>query len=786
MADVNEITQKLISRGIDPQRAAKMASIVLQDFQDTSQAQPLPTGMEDEILRDGVANARHDINVNQQMSFSPAPPVINSAADIPQIVNMNTNDLRDNPQAEEFLRKSGYGELKGSPLRMGKEGVLSDQEGFPGFAVDEGEVPYGTLSGMEDKTVNEGLLGTQWTQRPGETVRVELREGGEPVAISDNLKRWIASPKGQNQVKILKKWHSQTKPVSQEVVLNKIKEYADKYQIDPTILLSIAIKESNVNPNVLHDKNAGYGLFGLLTMVHPVNNKQNPFDIDYQIDMAAKRLRSHMDKTNDLNKAIQMWNPGSKGYADRVLANVDKARSLLGIQQQNTDGKSNEDKLKELRQREQEIIAKKDVEKDQKKILSYNDELIKIDKQRRAISNPPPEMPSEGPDNPINKSTPENREKVVDSLNKQTEEAVSGGKVGLIKKPATPEIETKPKAPEAKITQSGPSGLQIAIEAINKVHDKYNDDITKITNQYFNDRKGILKNIDELRNRYEAQQELYQHAKVDPQRLFKNSTAAANILRAIGVGLGSASQALARSQGFNLPNNALDLWNKAIDRDINLQLEEIKRKGEGIKGTENLLADQYKKLGDLRLAMLSSKKIMLDSLQTKVQHIRDVTGLLGKQKPLKQLPDKKKAQISQAKLLMSQWASIYNENLRGNSFWEYIKSKFPWTTANTRKQLAGSLATQIAGLFETGKLTDQDTQRAMGWVPKPGDTDTQLKDKMQKFLNFMITSINSIVDEDSYPGDIYDRRALSQAYELRDQLIGLQKTSELEKRGPKR
>jgi hypothetical protein len=212
----------------------------------------------------------------------------------------------------------------------------------------------------------------------------------------------------------------------------------------------------------------------------------------------------------------------------------------------------------------------------------------------------------------------------------------------------------------------------------------------------------------------------------------------------------------------------MKMFNKAIDQDIKLQLEEIKRTGDLAKLKGNLLANTYAELKDLRAATLATRKIMLQSLVAKVSGLKKIAG------DRKQLPDKVKEQIAGLKPLAEQFNRLYQTALtakKGN--WEKAKRILPDSLRSmfdnnyTDDKLAEILTTIIGTAIQTGVLSDQDKAGVRGLIPRPGDTPEEIEKKRIEFNNFIIGKARGLADPNSYPADVYDRRPIESLRDLR-------------------
>jgi len=206
----------------------------------------------------------------------------------------------------------------------------------------------------------------------------------------------------------------------------------------------------------------------------------------------------------------------------------------------------------------------------------------------------------------------------------------------------------------------------------------------------------------------------YAGAKVDPSRYWKNASIGQNILRMLGATMGALAQGMSMGQ---LQNSALDTIQREIQRDVDLQLEEIKRLGAAADSQNNLLADLYRKSGDLRQSYLDAQSIMMQSFQTKANAIKD-------QLALAQGPEKRQLKASEGVELLGELRSVD----RIYSTMKEIESVGEWTKLDdalnhvTLGNWRGEDASKIAQLgieaitkmteLGQGRLSDQDMKIA--------------------------------------------------------------------------
>jgi hypothetical protein len=112
----------------------------------------------------------------------------------------------------------------------------------------------------------------------------------------------------------------------------------------------------------------------------------------------------------------------------------------------------------------------------------------------------------------------------------------------------------------------------------------------------------------------------FQQMSVEPKRMFKNADGSTNYPKAIGaaiaVGLGALGASLPRRMGgTGGPNMALQIVQRAIDRDIDAQKSDIAQKRMGVGMQQNLLGQMKDQFTDERQAEAATRIHMLQTYE---------------------------------------------------------------------------------------------------------------------------------------------------------------------------
>jgi hypothetical protein len=112
-------------------------------------------------------------------------------------------------------------------------------------------------------------------------------------------------------------------------------------------------------------------------------------------------------------------------------------------------------------------------------------------------------------------------------------------------------------------------------------------------------------------------------SKIDPYRFYRHPDGSTNypksIAAAIAVGLGALGASLpAQYGGTGGPNVALQIIDKAIDRDIQAQRDDIANQRAGVGIQMNLLSQMRQQYGDERQAESAARVVMLETFKMKL------------------------------------------------------------------------------------------------------------------------------------------------------------------------
>jgi len=206
-----------------------------------------------------------------------------------------------------------------------------------------------------------------------------------------------------------------------------------------------------------------------------------------------------------------------------------------------------------------------------------------------------------------------------------------------------------------------PTPIDEGYEAFSELWEKQLEELSSIGGQI----EGAEQNIGRLKSRLNDASEQYMGEKVDPSRWWKNKSTLGKAVTILGTIMSGFAEGFSRGR---IKSQALQVINGAVDRDIRLQLEEIKRKGSAVDTSRNLLAAQFKELGDLRAAHLNTKRIMASMLKDRAKE----------EAPLKQLSPKEAEDIASDAALIRSSVDLFNdiENVGSITTWDQLKSKF--------------------------------------------------------------------------------------------------------------
>lgn len=145
-----------------------------------------------------------------------------------------------------------------------------------------------------------------------------------------------------------------------------------------------------------------------------------------------------------------------------------------------------------------------------------------------------------------------------------------------------------------------------------------------------------------------------QNAKVNPNRYFSEMSTGNKILAAISVGLAGLGQGL---QGPGAKNMAMEVINKAIDRDVEAQRLELGKK-------QTLFSENLRQLGDIHAAKAATTAQLLTIAQSKAQMISAQSGSAETQARM-QLANK---EIDLRKAQLNQQATLRSMGTKGGNF----------------------------------------------------------------------------------------------------------------------
>ncbi len=121
---------------------------------------------------------------------------------------------------------------------------------------------------------------------------------------------------------------------------------------------------------------------------------------------------------------------------------------------------------------------------------------------------------------------------------------------------------------------------------------------------------------DDYFQKYESAINDFSTAKVDPKHYWADKSTGERITAAIAIALGAAGRALNPKLG---QNSALEFINKQIDRDIDMQKDQIAQKGTTANMRSNLLSQMRAKFEDTRQAENATRQVMLQNVELKMK-----------------------------------------------------------------------------------------------------------------------------------------------------------------------
>ena len=98
-----------------------------------------------------------------------------------------------------------------------------------------------------------------------------------------------------------------------DYIKRKVDELADKYGVNPALIMAIIKHESNFNPSAYNPRTGDYGLMQINAKAHPDFDINRAYDIDYNLEYGVKFLRKLIDKwgpTHGIEGIISAYNAG--------------------------------------------------------------------------------------------------------------------------------------------------------------------------------------------------------------------------------------------------------------------------------------------------------------------------------------------------------------------------------------------------------------------------------------------------------------------------------------------
>jgi len=293
-------------------------------------------------------------------------------------------------------------------------------------------------------------------------------------------------------------------------------------------------------------------------------------------------------------------------------------------------------------------------------------------------------------------------------------------------------------------------------------------------------------------------------SKIDPYRFYRHPDGSTNypksIAAAIAVGLGALGSSLpAQYGGTGGPNVALQIIDKAIDRDISAQRDDIQNQRAGVGMQMSLLSQMRSQFADERQAENAARVVMLDTYETKLKQAAAQSGseqVMAKAGMLIAESEQRKATLlsqmqitaanqavvgeeklfgaksRQAQLKMSQnLAAIkaagpakgkqlpanavtkmadfragggilgkvkgeWNTKMKGKVVGGLAKN-LPWATEAKVFEDKTRAAAQFIGKKLEGRMTDEDYERILNMFPHPGDSDYRAQEKFKALEDYL-------------------------------------------------
>jgi len=293
-------------------------------------------------------------------------------------------------------------------------------------------------------------------------------------------------------------------------------------------------------------------------------------------------------------------------------------------------------------------------------------------------------------------------------------------------------------------------------------------------------------------------------SKIDPYRFYRHPDGSTNypksIAAAVAVGLGALGSSLpAQYGGTGGPNVALQIIDKAIDRDISAQRDDIANKRAGVGLQMNLLSQMRAQFIDERQAENAARVVMLETYKMKLEEAAARSGdqrVQAKAAMLLAEADKKEAatlgdmqiaaanqavlgektlygaKMDRARMKMAENAAAikamgpakgkqlpanavtkmadfragggilakvkldWNQNMKGK-FAGGLAKNLPWATEAKKFEDKTRAAAQFIGKKLEGRMTDEDYERILNMFPAPGDSDDRAQAKFKALEDYL-------------------------------------------------